>query len=238
MKPVASIVIPACNEGESIVPILDSLFSAVTTPCEVLVVYDSPDDSTASVVSEYAVREPRLRPTLNTYGHGPAHAIRFGMDAAIARVTVVTMADGSDDPADVDRLVELVDDGAAIAAASRYMRGGQQSGGPKMKGLMSRIAGITLFWLAHVGTHDATSSYKAYSTNFVRQATVESTNGFEVAIELVAKARRMRKPVAEIPTTWHDRTSGESRFRLLAWLPSYLRWYLYAFGRPRAGVGE
>lgn len=230
MTPAASIVIPAYNEGEAIVPILDALFATVMTPCEVLVVYDSPDDTTAPVAAKYARGEPRLRPTLNTYGRGPACAIRFGMDASVAPVIVVTMADGSDDPADIDRLVELVNDGGGIAAASRYMRGGHQLGGPVLKGLMSRIAGVSLYWLAQVGTHDATSSYKAYSTEFLRLAGVESTSGFELAIELVAKARRMRMPVAEIPTTWRDRTAGESNFRVMAWLPKYLRWYFYAFG--------
>jgi hypothetical protein len=35
--------------------------------------------------------------------------------------------------------------------------------------------------------------------------------------------------VKEVPTTWHDRTTGQSRFRLFAWMPHYLRWYLKAF---------
>jgi dolichol-phosphate mannosyltransferase len=31
--------------------------------------------------------------------------------------------------------------------------------------------------------------------------------------------------LAEVPTTWHDRTAGESQFRLAEWLPHYLHWY-------------
>ena len=42
-------------------------------------------------------------------------------------------------------------------------------------------------------------------------------------------------PVAEVPTTWTDRTAGTSRFRLFRWLPRYLRWYFFALcGFPRA----
>jgi len=59
---------------------------------------------------------------------------------------------------------------------------------------------------------------------------IESDRGFEIGIELVAKARRARLPVAEIPTIWLERTFGASNFRLWAWLPRYLRWYAYAFG--------
>jgi hypothetical protein len=31
--------------------------------------------------------------------------------------------------------------------------------------------------------------------------------------------------VAEVPTTWRDRTAGESRFQTRKWIPHYLRWY-------------
>jgi dolichol-phosphate mannosyltransferase len=51
-----------------------------------------------------------------------------------------------------------------------------------------------------------------------------------VGIELVAKARRLRLPVAEVPTIWLDRTFGVSHFKIAKWLPAYLRWYRFAFG--------
>jgi hypothetical protein len=140
------------------------------------------------------------------------------------------MADGCDDPMQIDTLTRLVERGVVVAAASRYMRGGQQVGGPWFKAFLSRTAGRTLFWLGRVGTHDATNSFKAYSTDFVREAGIQSDEGFEIGIELVAKARRARLPVAEIPTIWLDRSFGTSNFKLRAWLPRYLRWWLFAFG--------
>jgi len=143
---------------------------------------------------------------------------------------VVTMSDGCDDPAQIDALTRLVERGVVVAAASRFMRGGQRVGGPWGKGVLSRLAGTSLYWFARVGTHDATNSFKAYSRDFVNTVGIDSTEGFEVGIELVAKARRRRLPVAEIPTIWLDRTTGVSNFRLLRWLRHYLRWYVYAFG--------
>jgi dolichol-phosphate mannosyltransferase len=128
--PRVSVVVPAYNEGENILPVLDRIFEAVRLPCEVLVVVDTPDDTTVAVVDEYALKEPRLKCLVNTYGRGPANAIRFGIGAAAAPVAVVTMADGCDDPRQIDDLARLVDRGVAVAAASRYMPGGQQVGGP------------------------------------------------------------------------------------------------------------
>ncbi|HVV38094.1 MAG TPA: glycosyltransferase family 2 protein [Acidimicrobiales bacterium] len=229
-EPRVSVVVTAYEEGEAILPHLDRIFEAVTLPCEVLVVVDSADDSTMPYLEKYARSEARLLPTVNTYGRGPARAIRFGIDAARAEVVVVTMADGCDDPQQIDQLTRLVERGVVIAAASRYMRGGQQVGGPAFKSFLSRAAGRSLYTLARAGTHDATNSFKAYNRRFVQDVGIDSDDGFEVGLELVAKARRLRLPIAELPTIWLDRTFGVSNFKMAAWLPRYLRWYRFAFG--------
>ena len=229
-EPRISIVIPAYNEDDSIVPVLDRMFESVRLSCEVLVVVDSEDDTTVPVVVEYAQKEPRLSYLVNTYGRGPANAIRFGIDSSAAPVAVVTMADGCDDPRQIDDLARLVERGVAVACASRYMAGGQQVGGPYLKGFLSKLAGRSLRWLAHTGTRDATNSFKAYSTEFVRGVGIDSRDGFEIGIELTAKAKRMRLPVAEIPTIWLDRQAGMSNFKVARWIPKYLRWYRFAFG--------
>ena len=225
-----SVVIPARNEGENIRPVLDRLFEQVTLPLEVLVVVDSADDTTVPVVADYARTEARVRYLVNTYGPGPANAIRYGMNASAAPVAVVTMADGCDDVRQIDDLARLVERGVVVAAASRYMAGGQQVGGPYLKGWLSRTAGRSLRILAHTGTRDATNSFKAYSTEFVRQVGIDSRAGFEIGIELTAKAKRMGQPVAEIPTIWLDRQAGMSNFKLAQWIPEYLRWYRFSFG--------
>src|SRR5271169_642770 len=235
--PRVSIVVPAYNEGDEIVPVLDRLFESVHLQCGVLVVVDDEADPTVPVVAEYALKEPRIRCLVNTYGPGPANAIRFGIDAAAAPVAVVTIADGCDDPRQIDDLARLVDRGVAVAAASRYMPGGQQVGGPGLKGLMSKTAGRSLRLFAHIGTRDATNSFKAYSTEFVRAVGIDSRDGFEIGIELAAKARRMRMPVAEIPTIWLDRQAGVSNFKMAKWIPGYLRWYRFAFG-PRLTAAQ
>jgi glycosyltransferase involved in cell wall biosynthesis len=231
MSPQVSVVIPVYNEGESVVACLERILREVTLACEVLVVHDMPEDTTVPYVEKAAQSDPRVHAVLNTFGRGPANAIRFGISVAAAPVAVVTMADGSDDPRQIDDLARLVDRGVVVAAASRYMPGGQQVGGPRLKGMMSRWAGRSLHWFARVGTRDATNSFKAYSTDFVRSVGIDSRTGFEIGLELTAKATRLRVPVAELPTIWLDRQLGESRFDLARWLPGYLHWYFFAYGR-------
>jgi dolichol-phosphate mannosyltransferase len=237
MKPRVSIVVTARNEGEVIVDAISRVTEAVSLPCEVLVVCDSPDDTTVPWVEKCSREDPRVRVVINPHGPGPARAIRAGFEAADADVVVVTMADGCDDPQQIDQLVRLVERGVVVAAASRYSKGGQQVGGPLLKGLMSRLAGASLRLLARVGTWDPTNSFKAYDRRFVQEVGIDSDKGFEVGLELVAKARRLRRPVAEVPTIWLDRTFGVSNFKVMKWLPAYLRWYRFAFGH-RLSVEE
>jgi hypothetical protein len=109
------------------------------------------------------------------------------------------------------------------------MRGGHQVGGPFFKRLMSRTAGLTLHWFAGVPTHDPTNNFKLYSRRFLEATMIESEAGFELALELTVKATLQGRRVAEVPTTWRDRTAGQSNFKLRKWLPHYLHWYRVAF---------
>jgi dolichol-phosphate mannosyltransferase len=237
MKPRVSIVIPAYNEGSDIEDVLSRLVEAVKLPAEIVVVVDSPDDTTVPYVEKYSKIHPSIRALVNDVEPGPAQAIRYGIDRAVADVVVVTMADGCDDPQQIDPLARLVERGVVIAAASRYSRGGQQVGGPFLKSLLSRLAGLSLWALARVGTRDATNSFKAYDVDFVQTVGITPGAGFEIGIELVAKARRARLPVAELPTIWLERSHGVSNFKLVSWLPHYLRWWRFAFGR-RLAIDE
>src|SRR5438045_188941 len=72
----------------------------------------------------------------------------------------------------------------------------------------------------------------------VEQIPVEGTVSFALALELTLKAHWRGWRVAEVPTVWRDRTAGQSRFRLWAWLPHYLRWYLRALGHAWLGTGR
>jgi dolichol-phosphate mannosyltransferase len=229
VTPRVTIVVPVYNEGERIVSCLEAIVDAVSLDFEVLVVHDMPEDDSVPFVEKFG--DARVRAHLNTIGPGPAKAIRAGFAAATAPTIVVTMADGSDSLDVVDEMVRLVERGFVIVSGSRYMPGGAQVGGPFAKRTLSRLAGVSLFHLARVGTHDATNSFKAYSRAFVEEVGVSAASGFEVGIELVSKARRLRRPVTQVPTIWLDRADGESRFRLAKWLPVYFRWYTFAFGR-------
>jgi dolichol-phosphate mannosyltransferase len=234
VTPGLSIVLPVYNEGEAVEPVLRALSAGVKTPHELVVVYDFDGDTTVPVVTRLTAEIPELRGLRNDLGRGVLNAMKAGIAGTSAPYVLISMADGSDEPQIVDAMVELARGGADIVAASRYMRGGRQLGGPRLKRLMSRTAGLSLHWFAGVPTHDPTNNFKLYSRRFLDATTIESTAGFELALELTVKATLAGRPVAEVPTTWRDRTAGQSNFKLRRWLPHYLHWYGIAFaGRAR-----
>lgn len=238
-RPELAIVLPVYNEGEAVEPVLRGLSAGVSTPHEIVVVYDFDEDTTVPVVARLAGEIPSLRGLRNDIGRGVLNAMKSGIAGTSAPYVLISMADGSDEPHVVDSMVALARSGADVVSASRYMRGGGQVGGPLAKRLMSRAAGLTLHWFAGVPTHDPTNNFKLYSRRFLDSVTIESTAGFELALELTVKATLMGRSVAEVPTTWRDRTAGQSNFKLRKWLPHYLHWYRVAFmGRLRRLAGR
>jgi dolichol-phosphate mannosyltransferase len=227
--PHLSIVMPVFREGEAVEPVLRATSSSISTPHEILVVYDFDEDPTVPVIERLRAELPAVRGHRNDLGRGVLNAMKAGIAASTGDYVLITMSDGSDEPHVVDSMVALAQDGADVVAASRYMRGGGQIGGPPLKRLMSRMAGLSLHWFAGVPTHDPTNNFKLYSRRFLDDVTIESTAGFELALELTVKATLAGRQIAEVPTTWRDRTAGESNFRLRKWLPHYLHWYALAF---------
>ena len=209
---------------------------AVTLPCEVLVVVDDADDSTVPAVDEVAAQAPQVRVVVNTYGRGPANAIRYGIDHAAAPVAVVTMADGCDDPFQIDELTRLVERGVVVAAASRYARTGQQVGGPWLKGTMSRLAGLSLHYLARVGTKDATNSFKAYSDPVRARRRHRERPGLRDRHRAGGQGSPCPPAGGRDPDDLaRPRVRRSPTSSCARWLPRYLRWYCYAFG-PKVDV--
>jgi dolichol-phosphate mannosyltransferase len=224
--PALSVVVPVYNEGENVVPTLRGVVEQThTRPLEVLVVHDFDEDTTVPVVKRLQAEMPELRLHRNTTGRGVLNAIKSGLGAAAAPYVLVTMGDGSDDASDIDAMYSLARAGADVVAGSRYVRGGRQVGGPLLKRSMSRAAGLSLHWVGGLPIHDSTSNFRLYSRRLLDRVTIESTGGFELGIELTVKAHLLGMPIAEVPTTWRDRTAGTSRFQLWNWLPRYLYWY-------------
>ncbi|MDB5309645.1 MAG: Undecaprenyl-phosphate mannosyltransferase [Gemmataceae bacterium] len=222
-----SLIVPVYNEADNFPKLVREVEGHVPRPFTLYTVYDFDADTTLPVARELAASRPWLRLVKNE-GKGVVGALRTGFRAVGRGPALVVMADLSDDLSGVPRMLDLYRRGARVVCPSRYCARGRQIGGPWLKKTMSRLAGMTLNLIVRFPTRDATNNFRLYDAALVNELGVESSGGFELALELTAKAFRRGVKIAEVPTTWRDRVAGESRFKFRKWLPKYAYWYARA----------
>ena len=225
--PILSLIIPVYNEKDNINLLLDNISNSIKIPISVEIIYDTEDDNTLPAVKE--VKDNFNFPinlTKNIYGIGALNAIKTGLHSFDADACVVIMADGSDDLNSINGMYGLFCQGFHIVCGSRYMKNGNQIGGPKFKKFLSKLAGKSLFYLTGLPTSDVTNSFKLYSKDIVKKIEIESAGGFEIGMEIVVKSYIMGMAISEVPTLWKDRYARTSNFKLKQWIPFYLKWYL------------
>lgn len=230
MTAAVDIVIPVFNEGPNILSTLGALARELKTPARVLICYDMPDDNTLPVVQG----NPDAYAGLNVVfvknpGRGAHSAVMAGFAASTAPFIVAYPADDDFNAAILDPMIALARQGNDIVCASRFMPGGRMEGCPWLKATLVQSAAFMLHRLARLPTHDPTSGFRLFSRRVIERIAVESDQGFCYSIEYLVKAHRLGWPVAETPAVWFERVHGASRFKVLKWLPAYLRWFRYAF---------
>jgi dolichol-phosphate mannosyltransferase len=224
------IVIPVYNEGRNILATLSELRQRVRTPSRILICYDRPDDDTLSTIEANPERVKGLNVDfVRNRSYGPHAAVMSGFAASRAPFVLVFPADDDFNAGIIDAMVAKAEQGADIVCASRFIPGGCMVGCPWLKAVLVRTAAFTLFYVARLPTRDATSGFRLFSRRLIDSIDIESESGFCYSLEMLVKCHRLGWPVADVPAKWFERKQGTSRFKVLKWVPAYLRWYLYAF---------
>jgi dolichol-phosphate mannosyltransferase len=224
------IVIPVYNEGANILNVLRALDAGVRTPARVLICYDRDDDNTLSTIAEYW-RDGRLPVVfVRNLGKGAHGAVMTGLRAGASPYAIMYPGDDDYNAGILDVMVAKASEGNDIVCASRFMLGGSMIGCPWLKAFLVRAAATSLYYLAGVPARDPTNGFRLFSRRVIEQIKVESSEGFTYSLELLVKVHRLHWRIADVPARWFERAAGQSRFRVLRWIPAYLTWYLYAFG--------
>ncbi|HVA96940.1 MAG TPA: glycosyltransferase [Candidatus Acidoferrales bacterium] len=226
-----SIIIPVYHEEKNIEKVIKQLSLKVKTPHETLIVYDTKKDPTYAVAKKILPKYKLVKLVENKIGNkrGVINAIKTGIQKAKGSALVIVMADLSDDLKIIDPMISLTEKGYDIVCGSRYMKQGKKIGGPFFKTLLSKIAGLTLFYFFQIPTHDATNAFKMYKKNIFETIHIKSTGGFEYSLEIIIKAHKLGYRITEIPSIWKDREAGKSNFKLFRWLPKYIMTYALIF---------
>ena len=223
------IIIPVYNEGEKILRLLNELNNYVKTNFKVLICYDFESDDLFNFKNEFKKLNFQINFIKNP-SRGPLSAIKQGFLEGNSDAVIVYPADDFLNYKLLDLMYKKFLDGNDIVVASRFMKGGSMKNCPLLKSILVRTASFTLYFLSSIPVKDASNGFRLFSRKLLNEVQIESKVGFAYSLELLVKCHRLKKKIYEIPDIWEERREGESRFRLLKWIPQYLKWYLYGLG--------
>ncbi|MCX7632985.1 MAG: glycosyltransferase family 2 protein [Turneriella sp.] len=225
-KPVLSVIIPAYNEQENIVPTVTEITNKLREhkiPYEIVVVNDNSKDVTPEKVRQLQKKDPRIRLINRTPPGGFGRAVRTGLAHFRGDIVTVVMADLSDDPEDIVQYYRLIaEEGYDAVYGSRFMKGAKVVDYPKVKLVVNRIVNKflqILFWTRH---NDLTNAFKAYRADVIRSAMPFYGAHFNITIEMSLSVLIRRYKIARCPIRWYGRKWGQSNLKLRAMGRRYL----------------
>jgi len=232
-----SILLPVRNEGLNLRVMLKILRAVVEETHEVLVIYDSMDDTSLPIVEEVRKNYPELRGVLNTTGRGVVNAIRAGVAAAKGDVILIFAADEVGPVLALEDMIALIREGCDFISCTRYAHGGRRLGGSLIGGVLSRCANWLFHRLCSSPFSDATTGIKMFRKEVFASLNLQSRPvGWAVAFEMAIKAQHAGLRLGEVPIVSIDRLyGGDSTFRIGPWVLEYSRWFLWGIRAAFAG---
>lgn len=219
--PKISIIVPAHNEEENLQHLMDELVPVLlqydeTKDFELVLVNDNSTDRTPEIIEELGSKNPRIRPVHRHSSPGFGNAVKEGFRNASGDIIIPVMGDLSDDPHDIPKLVQKIEEGYDIAYGSRFTEGGATEGYPKAKMVANRAFNNMVRLLFGIRHKDLTNAFKAYRKEVLERIGIDNleATGFDLTVEIPLKAHIMGFTSAEVPVTWHGRERGEAKLKL------------------------
>ena len=203
-----SIVLPVYNEAgslPSLVPELTAVLAQLGRSYEIIAVDDGSSDDSVAVLRRLQEREHRLRIVQFRRNFGQTAAFAAGFDYARGRVVVTMDADLQNDPADIPRLLEKLEEGHDVVSGWRVER---WKSAWLTRRLPSVVANRLISETTGVRLHDYGCSLKAYRSEVVKNINLYG----ELHRFIPAMASWMGVSVAEIPVRYRSRQFGRSKY--------------------------
>jgi dolichol-phosphate mannosyltransferase len=227
-----SVVMPAQNEEGSVGRTVAGVVAVLEregVDYEVVVVNDDSEDSTEAVVAAMGEENPRIRVHRSHNECGFGNAIRAGLDVFSGDAVAIVMADASDDPEDLVRYHQLLEEGYDCAFGSRFVPGAKVYDYPRVKYVVNRLANQFIRILFRHRYNDTTNAFKAYRREVVETIQPLLSKHFNLTVEMPLKAIVRGHSYAVIPTDWTNRTSGVAKLAMKEMGSRYLFIVLYVW---------
>jgi len=168
------------------------------------------------MIDNYAKNDPRIKAIHRNTTPGFGNAVRTGLKSATGDIIIPVMADLSDDPNDIVKMVRKIDEGYDIAYGSRFCKGGSTYDYPWKKMIANRVFNNTVRFLFGIRHKDITNAFKAYRREVLETIDFEKleANGFDLTVEIPLKAHVLGFNSVEVPVSWTERKKGEAKLKI------------------------
>lgn len=214
-----SVVVPAYNEQDNVVPLIEAVREALDGRAyEIIFVDDGSTDETFERLR--SCTDPQLRVIKFRRNFGQTAALDAGFKAARGRVIVPMDADLQNDPADIPKLLEKLDEGFDVVSGWRRDRKD-----PFSKRVISRGANLLRKVLIHDTIHDSGCTLKAYRSECLKG--LDLYGEMHRFIPALLQWRGFR--IAELPVTHHERRHGQTKYNVFRVLKGFLDMVIVSF---------
>jgi glycosyltransferase involved in cell wall biosynthesis len=235
--PELSLFLPVLDEEENLRPMHKKIRSALDQlgkSAEVIYVDDGSTDGSLVILRELAAEDPRVRVISLRRNYGQTAAMSAGIDAAKGNILIPMDADLQNDPADIARLLEKLDEGYDVVSGWRKNRQDKLIS----RKIPSQIANRVISWIGGVPLHDYGCSLKAYRRDVIQDVKLYGEMHRFIPIYAAWAGAR----VTEIPVDHHARTMGKSKYGIsrtikvifdlmtIKFMASYQTKPIYVFG--------
>src|SRR5687767_15651247 len=235
--PEVSIFLPVYNEEPNLMPLhakLDEALKTLDRSAEIVYVDDGSTDGSLKILREISELDPRVRVVALRRNYGQTAAMAAGIDAASGKVLIPMDADLQNDPADIARLLEKLDEGYDVVSGWRRNRQDKLVS----RKIPSQIANRIISWIGGVHLHDYGCSLKAYRRDVIQDVKLYGEMHRFIPIYAAWAGAR----VTEIPVDHHARTMGKSKYGIsrtikvifdlmtIKFMASYQTKPIYVFG--------
>ena len=236
-NPELSLFLPVLNEEPNLRPMhakISAALDALGKTAEVIFVDDGSTDASLEILREIAAEDARVRVISLRRNYGQTAAMSAGIDAARGEILIPMDADLQNDPADIARLLDKLNEGYDVVSGWRKNRKDKLI----MRKIPSWIANSVISKIGGVPLHDYGCSLKAYRRDVIQD--VRLYGEMHRFIPIYASWAGAR--VTEIPVEHHARTMGKSKYGIsrtlkvvfdlmtIKFMASYQTKPIYVFG--------
>ncbi|MBU0676479.1 MAG: polyprenol monophosphomannose synthase [Verrucomicrobia bacterium] len=210
----ALVIIPTYNEKENVRPIASAVM-AVSAELDILFVDDNSPDGTGDILDEMRAEDARIQVLHRRDKQGLGRAYIAGFHWALERdyKFIFEMdADFSHDPAAIPHFLSAMAD-ADLALGTRYLGGIRVINWPLARLILSQSAGLYVRMITGMPFTDPTGGYKCFRREVLERIDLDriTSNGYSFQIEMTHTAWMLGFRIAEVPITFEERRSGNSK---------------------------